>query len=133
MKHKYLGGNAEDGRRKMMVKPSEKYKQTFQFEWNASEDTSLARTRDKKDPQLMFGRGRLGGLEKIESLGKGSESRSSILESLDVAQMTERDWRIFRENNDILIKGHRIPNPIRKWSDIGTDLLPSEVMQNIRD
>lgn len=79
----------------------------------------------------MFGRGRLGGLEKIESLGKGEESRSAMIESLEVEQMTERDWRIFRENNEILIKGHRIPNPIRKWSDIGPGLFPAEVMQNI--
>jgi ATP-dependent RNA helicase DDX23/PRP28 len=32
--------------------------------------------------------------------------------------MTDRDWRIFREDNDILIKGGRVPNPIRDWDDI---------------
>ncbi|XP_037784452.1 LOW QUALITY PROTEIN: probable ATP-dependent RNA helicase DDX23 [Penaeus monodon] len=32
-------------------------------------------------------------------------------------QMTERDWRIFREDYNIAIKGGRIPNPIRKWSE----------------
>lgn len=33
-------------------------------------------------------------------------------------KMTERDWRIFRENNDISVKGARIPQPIRNWDDI---------------
>ena len=31
--------------------------------------------------------------------------------------MTDRDWRIFREDNDIITKGGRVPNPIRKWTD----------------
>jgi ATP-dependent RNA helicase DDX23/PRP28 len=33
-------------------------------------------------------------------------------------EMTDRDWRIFREDFDILIKGGRVPHPIRKWDDI---------------
>ena len=33
-------------------------------------------------------------------------------------QMTERDWRIFRENNEIMAKGGRVPHPIRKWDEI---------------
>jgi len=32
-------------------------------------------------------------------------------------QMTERDWRIFREDYNIAIKGGRIPNPIRNWAE----------------
>lgn len=32
--------------------------------------------------------------------------------------MTERDWRIFKEDNDILIKGGRAPHPIRNWNEI---------------
>ncbi|KAK0074100.1 hypothetical protein PV326_012736, partial [Microctonus aethiopoides] len=30
-------------------------------------------------------------------------------------EMTERDWRIFREDYNIRIKGGRIPDPIRSW------------------
>jgi ATP-dependent RNA helicase DDX23/PRP28 len=33
-------------------------------------------------------------------------------------EMTERDWRIFREDKDILIKGGKVPEPIRHWEDI---------------
>jgi len=31
--------------------------------------------------------------------------------------MTERDWRIFREDNDIIIKGGRVPKPFKEWTD----------------
>jgi ATP-dependent RNA helicase DDX23/PRP28 len=41
--------------------------------------------------------------------------------------MTERDWRIFRENNDILVKGGRIPHPIRNWDEV------NEINQTLRD
>ena len=37
----------------------------------------------------------------------------------EVENMTERDWRIFREDYNISIKGGRIPHPIRKWSEAG--------------
>lgn len=32
-------------------------------------------------------------------------------------EMTERDWRIFREDFNISLKGGRIPNPLRAWSE----------------
>jgi len=31
--------------------------------------------------------------------------------------MNERDWRIFREDYNISIKGGKIPNPYRSWKD----------------
>ena len=105
IKGAYFGGtkySAEDRRKRMMIKPSEKHKQTFQFEWDPSEDTSLAKSdikfyREKKDPMLMFGKGQLGGLDKIykgtssRMLGDSSgavgqtESRSALLESLSLS------------------------------------------------
>ena len=47
--------------------------------------------------------------------------------SKPVDKMTERDWRIFRENNDILVKGGRIPHPIRNWDEV------NEINQTLRD
>ncbi|XP_034472797.1 probable ATP-dependent RNA helicase DDX23 [Drosophila innubila] len=48
----------------------------------------------------------------------------------DNDEMTERDWRIFREDYNITIKGGKIPNPIRSWSESGfpqeiTDIIDS--------
>lgn len=37
----------------------------------------------------------------------------------DHDEMTERDWRIFREDYNITIKGGRIPNPVRNWKEAG--------------
>lgn len=33
-------------------------------------------------------------------------------------QMTERDWRIFREDFNISTKGGNIPNPLRSWAEM---------------
>jgi len=43
--------------------------------------------------------------------------------------MTERDWRIFREDHEIFIKGGRVPHPMRDWD---TNLLPSNLIEAIR-
>merc|ERR1719489_628624 len=47
-------------------------------------------------------------------------------------EMTERDWRIFREDFNITTKGGSIPEPIRSWSEC-EDLNPSilEVIDNV--
>lgn len=44
--------------------------------------------------------------------------------------MTERDWRIFREDYNISIKGGRIPNPIRNWVEAG---IPPEILTIIEE
>lgn len=43
--------------------------------------------------------------------------------------MTERDWRIFREDFDIRIQGGRAVNPLRSWAEAS---FPTEVMQAIK-
>lgn len=48
-----------------------------------------------------------------------------------LGDMRERDWRIFREDFDITIKGGRAPHPLRKWSEaVG---LPDAVFQAIQE
>lgn len=46
----------------------------------------------------------------------------------DFDEMTERDWRIFREDYNITIKGGKIPNPIRNWCESG---FPKEILEII--
>lgn len=43
--------------------------------------------------------------------------------------MTERDWRIFREDKDIMIKGGRVPIPIREWKD---SVLPNYMLDSLK-
>jgi ATP-dependent RNA helicase DDX23/PRP28 len=45
-------------------------------------------------------------------------------------EMKERDWRIFREDFDITIKGGKAPNPLRKWTEAA---LPEAVFRAIGD
>jgi len=43
--------------------------------------------------------------------------------------MSERDWRIFREDYNISTKGGRIPFPMREWTDYN---MQSEILQVIK-
>ncbi|KAJ8313993.1 hypothetical protein KUTeg_008554 [Tegillarca granosa] len=70
----------------------------------------------------MIFRKRIKGLAKKEAKQRWDD-RHWKEKSLD--EMTERDWRIFKEDYNIACKGGRIPNPIRSWreSDIQSELL----------
>ena len=39
------------------------------------------------------------------------------------ASRTERDWRIFREDYNIAVRGGSVPKPLRNWKEAG--LVPS--------
>lgn len=43
-------------------------------------------------------------------------------------EMTDRDWRIFREDYSITTKGGKIPNPIRNWKEY---TLPPHILEVI--
>ena len=45
-------------------------------------------------------------------------------------EMTDRDWRIFKEDYNISTKGGRIPFPLRSWREAG---LSSEVLEAIHN
>lgn len=47
-----------------------------------------------------------------------------------LAEMSDRDWRIFREDFDIRVKGGKAPLPLRFWEE---GKLPSSVMEAIRE
>ena len=69
-------------------------KPTFLFEWDASEDTS---NQLKTAPIASF--------RRTNNTDESKEARSQILDNLRVEEMSTRDWRIFKENNDIITKG----------------------------
>ncbi|KAG8182290.1 hypothetical protein JTE90_011108 [Oedothorax gibbosus] len=48
-----------------------------------------------------------------------------------IDEMTERDWRIFREDFNIAIKGGRIPNPIRHWKESGLTKSILEIIEQL--
>ena len=134
--------------KRRVQKPSEKFRTIFNFEWDASEDTSQEINplyAKKHAPQLLFGRGFIGGIdiptqektyrqinqksrsnkadiEQRNEERKGEERYRALEKTLhwskkEVHKMTERDWRIFREDHDLVIKGRRVPKPIRTWEE----------------
>ncbi|XP_055352238.1 probable ATP-dependent RNA helicase DDX23 [Paramacrobiotus metropolitanus] len=44
-------------------------------------------------------------------------------------EMNERDWRIFREDFNIIVKNGRVPNPIRSWEEAN---VPPEIQEVIK-
>ena len=80
----------------------------------------LLEKRRTKDEKLQE-KERLKKLEKKESKTKWDERHWSE-KPLD--EMADRDWRIFKEDFNIVTKGGNIPNPIRKWEECN---LPDEL------
>ncbi|KAJ1362480.1 DEAD (Asp-Glu-Ala-Asp) box polypeptide 23, variant 2 [Parelaphostrongylus tenuis] len=65
--------------------------------------------------------------EKVRERKSAHDDRHWKMKPLE--EMTERDWRIFREDFNISIKGGRVPKPLRAWEECG---LPDEVYQAIQ-
>lgn len=167
IKRHYLGMKEA---KKKMQKPSEKFRNIFNFEWNADDDTMRGDNNPlytkRLEPQLLFGRGYRAGIDVREQrknnsfyeelIAKRAEYtgedvstfiqptketasfRNRDIEVNDdnkvhwtdkaVLAMTPRDWRIFREDFQIFIRGGRVPNPMRIWAE-GT--LPWELLEAI--
>ena len=45
-------------------------------------------------------------------------------------EMTERDWRIFKEDYNVTCKGGRIPHPLRSWKE---SEIPNDIKSIIDD
>ncbi|ULT99479.1 hypothetical protein L5515_003513 [Caenorhabditis briggsae] len=48
----------------------------------------------------------------------------------ELSEMTDRDWRIFREDFNISIKGGKVPRPLRNWEESG---FPDEVYRAVQE
>jgi len=166
IKRHYLGMKEA---KKKMQKPSEKFRNIFNFEWNADDDTMRGDNNPlytkRLEPQLLFGRGYRAGIDVREQRKNNSFYEELIakraeytgedvstfiqpskepmafknrdLEVADdkihwtdkaVADMDTRDWRIFREDFQIFVRGGRVPPPMRIWAEGG---LPWELLEAI--
>ncbi|KAH8921051.1 DEAD-domain-containing protein [Atractiella rhizophila] len=153
--NRYLGAKA-GGRRKIRKMSDKK----FVFDWDRSEDTGAEEVDPiyrfesgngpNKRQKLLFGRGRMGGMEGIPEGGNGSAGNMVV--PMDVVeeemaagpralelrgknrgnderhwsektliQMRDRDWRIFREDYNISARGGNIPLPLRSWRESEID------------
>ncbi|KAF8231296.1 P-loop containing nucleoside triphosphate hydrolase protein [Tricholoma matsutake] len=113
----------------------------FVFDWDAQDDTfvddsPVAVGSNRQGAQVMFGRGRLAGMDdgggsgtrKISAdphLADSLERRRAAKSGLDerhwtekpLEEMKDRDWRIFREDFSISARGGLIPHPLRSWTE----------------
>lgn len=113
----------------------------FVFDWDPSEDTSAQTSYAGRHQPQFFGRGHLGGIDIEEQRyeqsryyrdskkHKSEASKYGHWTNKELKDMTERDWRIFREDYEISIKGGRVANPIRHWKESN---LPSKIYEIIQ-
>ncbi|KAJ6496594.1 P-loop containing nucleoside triphosphate hydrolase protein [Mycena vitilis] len=140
IRSRYLG---VDKKKRKMRKINDR---KFVFDWDTQDDTMAedspaAVGSQRQGAQVMFGRGRLAGMDDGGGTGprKGSgngaadtshladamERRKAAKAGLDerhwsekpLEEMKERDWRIFREDFSISARGGQIPHPLRSWSE----------------
>ncbi|PHJ23392.1 dead-family helicase [Cystoisospora suis] len=183
IRNHYLGMRTE---KKKIQKPSEKFRNIFNFEWNDSEDTCKGDNnplyQERMEPQLLFGRGFRAGMDireqrkhnnfydelvkrrqeqqRLEAARGAAEAATAAAAAATEAvraareaqktrarekdaeeesrghwttkkreDMTDRDWRIFREDFEIYIKGGRVPPPIRTWAE---SALPWELIEAVK-
>lgn len=104
-----------------MKKPRRFLDKKFHFEWDASEDTSSLTT-----PLSMatFKKSYTDDLNYF----KRSKFDERHWSEKSLSEMTDRDWRIFKEDYTINTSGGGLPNPIRRWNESG---LPAEILKTI--
>jgi ATP-dependent RNA helicase DDX23/PRP28 len=74
----------------------------FVFDWSTEADTSTSNIQSTKAINVGFGRGHFGGFDHASNLRGGLDRHWTEKELIE---MTERDWRIFREDFSISTKG----------------------------
>mmetsp|Transcript_7808 Transcript_7808/g.21768 ORF Transcript_7808/g.21768 Transcript_7808/m.21768 type:complete len:715 (+) Transcript_7808:72-2216(+) len=138
VKEAYLGKSAAEKEEDAVAKRKKQKttkKITFKFRWEDEEDTF-----DEDDPlysHMPASHSSLGGRQDRNVAGRGRSriadslmgSGSSIYRSVQnkpLAQMTARDWKIFRENMEIKVKGGRAPPPMRSFRESPSpDVVPN--------
>lgn len=124
----------------------------FVFDWDAQDDTfaedsPVAVGSSRQGAQIMFGRGHIAGMDDGGGVRRGGGNGSHDVHLADAMErrraakagfddrhwtdkslneMTERDWRIFREDFSISARGGQIPHPLRSWTE-------SNIPQSILD
>lgn len=129
---------------KVDKKQRRKANRKFIFDWDPSEDTTAQSFYAERHMPQFYGRGHIGGIDIKEQRDeqakyykelkrqKLEEQRLNDLHwtKKDLKDMTERDWRIFREDYEIAVKGGRVAHPIRHWKESN---LPKKIYDIIKE
>lgn len=95
----------------------------IKFDWDREDDTyqdddplyKLQRRTATVGPRFMPSSGDIGG--------DGGDDDDKHWSEKSLTEMTDRDWRIVREDYNISIQGHghHVPPPLRSWQECGVD------------
>jgi ATP-dependent RNA helicase DDX23/PRP28 len=130
IRHAYVGKTeaelqaeeADKQRRKAAAKRTQ-----FKFQWDQSEDTSrdadplydvmTAKVSKRVVDPLV--RDQMLAMQQQQSGGNMSKQVQETLSVYDkpLDTMTVRDWRIIREDFDIRVRGGKVPNPLRRFTE----------------
>ncbi|KAG7341813.1 cold-shock DEAD-box RNA helicase [Nitzschia inconspicua] len=115
----------EQGRKKKKKKGIMGKKAIFRFEWDDTDDTlqsddllysgAVSLLNNKKRKSKMDDEQERTGSNNKSS--KRSSNAENNINTKPLDKMTPRDWRIFRENYEIVTKGGRAPPPMRSFED----------------
>lgn len=144
IQRQYMNKRSSEDREKRSTATRPSDKARFRFKWDASDDTMgnedevrLKLQRKMEKTALQFGRGRQAGMDSLfgnsrkrpkDNLAVGSSSETKRgrrryderhWHDKPRQEMTDRDWRIFREDFLISVRGVRVPHPARKWDECG--------------
>ena len=105
----------------------------FVFDWAEEEDTltsdsPIAAGANRQGAQVMFGRGRVGGMDDGGASTPGRAGHANLADAIErrkaaksgiderhwsekpLNEMKDRDWRIFREDFSIATRGRSFPD-----------------------
>jgi ATP-dependent RNA helicase DDX23/PRP28 len=118
IKSRYLGAPSSNVQSKQKQNPA-----SAKFDWDYElEDTA----EPNQEEEAVIPQRNHSSSDPLEKLDRNT---SLIHWSQKLSkEMTERDWRIFREDHKIYISGGRVPNPFRSWSE---STLPRELLESI--
>ena len=91
---------------------------TFKFKWDNADDTL-----DNGDDvlyQSMLAKRQPTKKSKLDTMPNMTLSLDTVMKK-SLSQMTVRDWRIVRENFDIVVKGGKTPPPMRSFRESALD------------
>ena len=103
-------------------KPKRFIDKKFHFEWDASEDTSSSSSL-----ALELSVHKKTYIDDLSAVKK-SKFDERHWSDKSLSEMTDRDWRIFKEDYTINTSGGGIPHPIRRWNESG---LPIEILRTV--
>jgi hypothetical protein len=127
VKQTYLGKTAREDEADIAKKrkkqgPRTNKKITFKFRWDDTDDTF-----DDSDPLYS------SALSAVQVTRRQRQTKSDMgdvstvqgVQSKPLDKMTARDWRIFRENYAITVKGGKSPPPMRSFRESPSPELPN--------